>query len=88
LIYTLIHPGDWWLSCGFFVLLLCNAALFILIKYAYYRPDRKIAAGQIPAVFSALGMLIPVLVPFTVACLLRYYSLAVRNLTPYLYAYH
>jgi hypothetical protein len=88
LIYMLMHPGDWWLSYGFFFLSLCNAALFVLIKYAYYRPGRKIAAGQIPVIFSVPGMLIPVFAPFTVACLLRYYLLAVRNLTPYLYAYH
>ncbi|MDR1223782.1 MAG: hypothetical protein LBL07_13035 [Tannerella sp.] len=88
LVYALIHPGGWWLACGFFILLLCNAALFILIKYAYYRPGGKVTAGQIPIIFSALGMLIPVLAPFTAACLLRYYPLAIRNLTPWLYAYH
>jgi hypothetical protein len=88
LLYTLIHPGGWWLSGGFFVLSVCNVALFILVKYAYYRPNEKITGGQIPVVLSALSILIPVLAPFTIACLLRYYLLSIRNLTPYLYAYH
>jgi hypothetical protein len=86
--YTLMHPGDWWLSGGFFILSVCNVALFILIKYAYYRPGKKITGGQIPVILSALGIPVPVLAPFTIACLLRYYRLSIRNLTPYLYAYH
>jgi hypothetical protein len=85
LVYALVHPGEWWLSCGFLVLSACNVALFVLMKYAYYRPGEKIIAGQVPAVLSALGMFILPLALLTLVLLPRYYLLSIRNLTPYLH---
>jgi hypothetical protein len=88
LIYTLIRPGDWWLAWGFFVLAVLNIILFIVSKYALYEPGKKIVSGLVSTGFSLMGILIPFLAPLTLFLLIRYYLMARRNLTPYLYAYN
>jgi hypothetical protein len=88
LIYTLIRPGDWRLALGFFVLAVLNIVLFIVSKYALYEPGKKIVSGQMSAGLSLMGILVPFLAPVTLFLLIRYYLMARRNLTPYLYAYN
>jgi hypothetical protein len=88
LLYTLIRPGDWWLALGFFVLAVLNVILCIVSKYALYEPDKKIVSGQISTGFSLIGVFVPFLAPLTLFLLIRYYLIARKNLTPYLYAYN
>lgn len=88
LIYTIIRPGDWWLALGFFVLASLNVVLLIVAKYALYEPGKKVVSGQFSISLSYIGILIPFLAPLTLFLLIRYYIMARKNLTPYLYAYN
>lgn len=87
-LYILIRPVEWWLASVFFLLASLNVLLYILYKYAVYEPGKRITSGQISLILSALGILIPVFIPFTFLLLIRYYIMARTNLNPYLYAYN
>ncbi|MDR1880117.1 MAG: hypothetical protein LBQ78_04225 [Tannerellaceae bacterium] len=88
LLYTAIRPGDWWLALFFFVMAILNVALFILMKYALYRPGAKITGGQVSLFLSMAGMLLPFLAPVTLFLLVRYAVMAKQHLTPHLYVYN
>jgi hypothetical protein len=87
-IYTVIRPGDWWLALGFLVLAVLNVILCIVAKYALFEPGKKIVSGQISMSLSFIGVFVPFLAPLTLFLLIRYYLMARKNLTPYLYAYN
>lgn len=88
LIYLAFHPEDWLFVGLFFLYGVLNTMLIIVTKYAYYRPDAKVMAGQIAFFISMFGMVFPVLFPVTVFYLIKYYWAARRNLKTYLYVYN
>lgn len=88
LVYLLIYPDQWWLAITFLVAIMLNVALFITTKYAYYWPNRKITAGQVPISLAMLSIFLPVLLPVILFFLIRNYLAACRNLNTYLYAYN
>jgi hypothetical protein len=88
LIYTLLHPTHWPLALTFLTLAALNVMLFITSKYALYEPGRKIVSGQISISLSLIAIFVPLLTPLTLFLLIRYYLMAQKTLTPYLYAYN
>lgn len=88
LVYVLIYPEHWWLILTFLVAISLNILLFITTKYAYYWPNSKITAGQIPIAIAMLSIFLPVLLPVILFFLIRNYLAACRNLKTYLYAYN
>lgn len=88
LIYIFLHPEQWWLIITFLVAISLNLCLFITTKYAYYRPNTKITAGQVSISLAILSIFLPVLLPVTLFFLFRNYLAACRNLKTYLYAYN
>lgn len=87
LLYAGIRPAEWWLPAAFLILASLNVLVSILYKYAVYEPEKKIVGGMSLAI-SFIGILVPVLAPFTLLLLIRYYSIARKNVKPYLYAYY
>lgn len=88
LVYMLIYPEHWWLILTFLVAISLNILLFITTKYAYYWPNSKITAGQIPIALAMLSLFLPVLLPVILFFLIRNYLAACRNLKTYLHAYN
>lgn len=88
LVYLLIYPDQWWLAITFLVAITLNVALFVTTKYAYYWPNTKITAGQVPISLAMLSIFLPVLLPVILFFLIRNYLAACRNLNTYLYAYN
>lgn len=87
-VYILLYPAHWWFILTFLVAISLNMALFITTKYAYYWPDTKITAGQVPAGIAIASIFLPVLLPVTLLFLIKNYLAACRNLKTYLYAYN
>lgn len=87
LAYAFIYPADWWIPLYFFLYGIVNVCLVIVSKYAFYRPQEKIIAGQIGITLSFFGMLIPLLFPLTLFYLIKNYIRARQNLKNYLDAY-
>lgn len=88
LVYFLLYPEQWWLVITFLVALILNLTLFVMSKYAYYWPNTKITAGQVPIALAILSVFLPVLLPVILFFLIKNYLAACRNLTTYLYAYN
>lgn len=88
LVYLLLYPDQWWLIIAFVVAIALNVALFIVTKYAYYRPNAKITAGQVPIALAMLSIFLPVLLPVILFFLIKNCLAACRNLKTYLYAYN
>lgn len=88
LVYILLYPEQWWLAITFLVAIMLNLILFVMTKYAYYWPNTKITAGQVPIGLAMLSIFLPVLLPVILFFLIKNYLAACRNLTTYLYAYN
>jgi hypothetical protein len=76
-----------WLPCTFLFLSLLSISFFIIIKYAYFQPGSQVESGQIPAILSLFGIIIPVIAPVTIIFLIHYYNKAIRTLKIHLHAY-
>jgi hypothetical protein len=88
LIYALLHPSQWPLPLLFLTLAVLNVMLCVAGKYAFYEPGQKIVAAQNSIALSLIAIFIPLLSPLTLFLLIRYYTKAIKTLTPYLYAYN
>lgn len=88
LLYSLLHPSQWWLVLLFAISGILNVALMVVSKYAAYLPNTRIQAGQIAISLSLFGILLPALAPLTLLLLIKKYRAARHHLTSYLYAYN
>lgn len=88
ILYTIFYSDSWWLPVVFFIYILINIALILVVKYAFYLPNTKITAGQVAISISLLGTFFPILLPLTLFFIVKNYWAARRNLTDYLYAYN
>lgn len=87
LLYALIYNRQGWLVMAFLLLTLINIVLFIVTKYAVYKPGRVLVSVQLTTTLSALGILIPVFLPVTLFFIIRNYMRSLHTLKIYLYAY-
>nr|WP_129730705.1 hypothetical protein [Parabacteroides goldsteinii] len=87
-VYISLYPAHWWLILTFLIGITLNILLFVTTKYAYYWPDSRITAGQIPIAIAIFSIFMPILTPVILFFLIRNYLAACRNLNTYLYAYN
>ncbi len=87
-LYAVLQPGQAWYAGLFLLTGTLNICLMIVTKYAYYRPQAKIVAGQMSLSLSLAGMVAPFLAPLTLFFCIKNYLAARRNLTTWLYAYY
>ena len=87
-VYVCLYPAHWWLILSVLIGITLNILLFVTTKYAYYWPDTKITAGQVPITIAMLSIFMPMLTPVILFFLIRNYLAACRNLNTYLYAYN
>ena len=59
LIYLFRHPHDWIYVLLASLIFIINVSYFILIKYSFYRPDEKLAAGSVWVAILFASTLIP-----------------------------
>ncbi|HNP47453.1 MAG TPA: hypothetical protein PKK99_00255 [Bacteroidia bacterium] len=83
LIYLFRHPHDWIYVLLASLIFIINVSYFILIKYSFYRPDEKLAAGSVWVAILFASTLIPFLLPLPLMIIVRNYSVAKNNLKLY-----
>ena len=84
IIYVLQHPEHWYIALIAWFVYMINIFYFITLKYALYRPDKKLTADSIWVALLFASTLIPFLFPIPIIVALRNYSLSKINLKIYL----
>ncbi len=83
-----IFPERWWVFLLFIVFSSINIAVFVLSKYAVWRPAEVNRSGSIVNALCMLGLFLPFLLPLPVFVLIRNYRKAITNLKPFLHDFH
>lgn len=82
-------PDRWWvLLLLFLVFSSLNISVFVLSKYAVWRPSEINRSGSILNTVCMLGLFLPFLLPLPILVLVRNYRKSVLNLNPMLHDYH
>ncbi len=84
IIYLFQHPEHWYMVLIAWFVYMINIFYFITLKYALYRPDKKLTADSIWVALLFASTLIPFLFPIPMIVALRNYSLSKINLKIYL----
>lgn len=84
IIYVIQHPEHWYIALIAWFVYIINIFYFITLKYALYRPDKKLTADSIWVALLFASTLIPFLFPIPIIVALRNYSLSKINLKIYL----
>ena len=84
IIYLFQHPEHWYIVLIAWFVYMINIFYFITLKYALYRPDKKLTADTIWVGLLFASTLIPFLFPIPIIVALRNYSLSKINLKIYL----
>jgi hypothetical protein len=77
---SVLVPDLWFLGLAFYVLASVNIANFILMKYAFYRPNSAMGAGSALSSIGLLGSIIPFFGPVPLILVGWYYFLAHKKL--------
>ena len=83
-VYFVQHPADWYFIPIAWCVYMVNIVYFITLKYALYRPDKKLVAETVWTAILFVSTLIPFLFPMPFLIAHRNYSLAKINLKSYL----
>lgn len=83
-IYVIQHPEHWYIALIAWFVYIINIFYFITLKYAMYRPDKKLTADSIWVALLFASTLIPFLFPIPLIVAIRNYSLSKINLKIYL----
>lgn len=84
IIYLFQHPEHWYMVLIAWCVYMINIFYFITLKYALYRPDKKLTADSIWVALLFASTLIPFLFPIPLIVAIRNYSLSKINLKNYL----
>ncbi len=84
IIYLFQHPEHWYMVLIAWFVYMINIFYFITLKYALYRPDKKLTADTIWVGLLFAATLIPFLFPIPLIVSMRNYSLSKINLKIYL----
>jgi hypothetical protein len=88
LLYAVFNPGTFWLVVIPVVFALVGIALYVFVKYSLYRVDGKQITVPLIVSLGMLGLIVPMLLPFTLIMTWSYYHRAKENLNRYLYVYN
>lgn len=81
---VLSHPQYWLVYLLFIPTQLALLCFAICLKYAHYRPNHSNAANSVILSLTALGAILPFLLPVPLVLLFVYYRKALNNLSDYL----
>ncbi|HRH64751.1 MAG TPA: hypothetical protein PLU53_00490 [Bacteroidia bacterium] len=84
LVYVVQHPADWYLAIISWIVYMISFVFFISLKYALYRPDKKLTGDSVWVSILFVATLVPFLFPIPLFIALRNYALAKINLKTYL----
>lgn len=82
---TLVNPENWLVNFLFVVVQISLLCFSIGFKYTMYEPNKPSTGGEVIQGLTAIGSVIPFLVPVPVIMAFRYYYKAIRNLNNYLH---
>lgn len=82
--FMIIHPELWYIPLIEFVLFSSILTYIVLLKYSFYRPNKKLIAGQMFSAIGALSVLLPFFIPLVWVLTIRFYFKSVSNLNIYM----
>jgi len=84
LAFVLFHPELWYIPVVEYVLISFILMYAIFLKYAFYKPNQQLIAGQIFTAIGAMSLFLPFLIPLVWILSVRFYYQSISNLNPYL----
>lgn len=84
LAFVLFHPELWYIPVVEFLLVSFVLWYAIFLKYAFYKPNEQLVAGQVFTAIGAMSLFLPFLIPLVWALSVRFYFQSISNLKPYL----
>lgn len=82
--FFIFHPELWFIPVIEYVLISFILWYAILLKYAFYKPNQQLIAGQIFTAIGAMTLFLPFLIPLLWILSVRFYLKSITNLKPYL----
>ena len=82
--FVLFHPELWYIPVIEFVLISFILCYAIFLKYAFYKPNEQLVAGQVFTAIGAMSLFLPFLIPMVWVLSVRFYYQSISNLKPYL----
>lgn len=82
--FVLFHAKLWYIPLVEYVLISFVLWYAIFLKYAFYKPNQQLIAGQIFTAIGALSLFLPFLIPLVWILSVRFYYQSISNLNPYL----
>jgi len=84
LAFNFFHPDLWFIPFIEYVLISFILWYAILLKYAFYRPNQQLIAGQVFITIGAMSLFLPFLIPLNWVLTVRFYFKSLANLKSYL----
>lgn len=82
--FFIFHPELWFIPVIEYVLISFILWYAILLKYAFYKPNQQLIAGQIFTAIGAMSLFLPFLIPLLWILSVRFYFKSITNLKSYL----
>lgn len=82
--FFIFHAELWYIPVIEFVLISFFLWYSILLKYAFYKPNQQLIAGQIFTAIGAMSLFLPFLIPLVWILSVRFYFKSIANLNTYL----
>lgn len=86
--FMAFHSDKWYIPVIEYVILLSVHLYIILIKYAFYEPNRKSRGSQTFGLIGIMGIFFFFLLPVVWVLSVYFYFKSKKNLKPYLYDYY
>ncbi len=88
IVFILFHKEYWYIAIAEYFLFISIHIYFILIKYAYYEPNKKPVSIQIMNILGSISVIIPLLLPVIWLLSGIFYFNALKTLNYYLHDFH
>ena len=83
--FLVFHSETFYIVLIEFLLLISLHAYIVVLKYAFYQPDRHLAGIQVFSGIGAVGIMVPILLPLVWVMSVWFYYKSVNNLKIYLH---
>lgn len=84
IVFIIFHPENWYIPLGEYLLFLFLLTYVVLLKYAFFEPNKKSEATQFFSAIGVISIFIPFLIPVVLILALRFYFKSLSNLNFYL----
>lgn len=83
--FMAIHRDYWYIAPAALIVLTTLHGYLTLTKYAFYRPNVKLAAAQSFCTIGFVSIFAPIILPVVWLLAIRFYFFPIKNLKPYLH---